>query len=252
MSRFFRRLPVDKPVVRNNYSFQVIGHADGADPLDPEELSWAKTMKGDEDVEDGKPGFLRSQGTNEASMASLDSKTEPVDPALIRLRVERQTLRRLPRTGAIVFTIRVYMTPLEELAKEPDIPGRMASAIRSWPEDVARYDAYIVEIYGLLNNFLTGTKRVQCLKVCWDIWMHAMLNKLKERQRVLDLVDNAPELRKYKLRDLYEIQCVEIQCMSVSPLRIGYIPSVRRLPRYQVREIYGLRCTETECDLHAY
>ena len=73
-----------------------------------------------------------AEGEGEAGEAA------DVDPACLRLRVERQTLRRLPRTGAIVFTIRVYLTPIEELAKEPGVPGRMASAIRSWPDDVAR------------------------------------------------------------------------------------------------------------------
>ena len=110
--------------------------------LDPEELAWARTMKGDEDVDEGKPGFLRAQegGNGEYTRATnLESHTQPIEPAQVRLRVERQTLRRLPKTGAIVFTIRVYMTPLKDLAKEPDIPGRLASAIRSWPEDVARY-----------------------------------------------------------------------------------------------------------------
>lgn len=141
MSRFFRRLPIDKPVVRVNYSFQVIASPADADPEDPEELSWARTMKGDEDVDEGKPGFLRPEsetGGNYSRASNLADRTEPVDPALVRLRVERQSLRRLPKTGAIVFTIRVYMTPLEELVKEPDVPGRMASAIRSWPEDVAK------------------------------------------------------------------------------------------------------------------
>ena len=32
------------------------------------------------------------------------------------LRVERQTLRRLPRAGDVLFTIRTYRTPLETLA----------------------------------------------------------------------------------------------------------------------------------------
>ena len=148
MSRFFRRLPVDKPVVRNNYSLQVIAQPKDADPLDPEELAWAKTMKGDEDVEEGyEPGFLRAEGGNGGEhlrASNLENLTEAIDPSRVRLRVERQTLRRLPKTGAIVFTIRVYMTPLEELAKEPDVPGRLASAIRSWPEDVARCPRYHV------------------------------------------------------------------------------------------------------------
>lgn len=50
----------------------------------------------------------------------------------MRLRVERQTLRRLPRSGAVVFTIRVYLTPLEELGNGE--AGRLAAAIRGVKE----------------------------------------------------------------------------------------------------------------------
>lgn len=38
-----------------------------------------------------------------------------------------------------MFTIRTYFLPLVEIASEPYVPGRLASAIRSWGEDVARY-----------------------------------------------------------------------------------------------------------------
>jgi hypothetical protein len=55
----------------------------------------------------------------------------------MRLRVEHQTLRRLPRSGAIVFTIRVYMTPLEEL--EPGEAGRLAAAVRGVKEQEVVY-----------------------------------------------------------------------------------------------------------------
>jgi alpha-1,2-mannosyltransferase len=48
-------------------------------------------------------------------------------------------VRRLPRTGAILFTIRTYFLPIVEIAEEPGVPGRLASAIRSWPDDVAHY-----------------------------------------------------------------------------------------------------------------
>jgi len=81
-------------------------------------------------------------------------------------RTERQTLRRLPRSGGVVsihyilffvpallsavltgwgtgndqvFTIRTYFLPITEMAKEPYAPGRLASAIRSWGDDVAKY-----------------------------------------------------------------------------------------------------------------
>ena len=58
MGRFFRRLPLDKPVVRNNYSFQLVAEPSMRNPppapgslldVDPDELAWAVTMNGDED-----------------------------------------------------------------------------------------------------------------------------------------------------------------------------------------------------------
>lgn len=139
MARFFERLPVDKPVTRTNYSFQVVARAEEADAFDPQELAWSKTMKGEEDAEDGEPGYLRPESERERdSYVDLVESDGPVDPSVVLMRVERETLRRLPRTGAVVFTIRTYLTPLEELALEPGVPGRLASALRSWPEDVAR------------------------------------------------------------------------------------------------------------------
>ena len=55
----------------------------------------------------------------------------------MRLRVERQTLLRLPRTGAIVFTIRVYLTPFRDLG--PGEAGRLAAAIRGIKEEEVVY-----------------------------------------------------------------------------------------------------------------
>lgn len=144
--------------------------------LDPTELAWAFTMGGDEDRADyerpvgpavnDKPvngyvngngnidgaangnGFLNGDANANANgkiprgQFGIDTDTHKrptPTPGNLYLRTERQTLRRLPRTGAIAFTIRVYQTRVDELAEEPGVPGRMASAIRSWPEDVARY-----------------------------------------------------------------------------------------------------------------
>ena len=44
------------------------------------------------------------------------------------LRVERQTLRKLPRTGDILFTIRIYVDPLETLERQPDA-SKIAAAL---------------------------------------------------------------------------------------------------------------------------
>jgi hypothetical protein len=51
-------------------------------------------------------------------------------PDDVVLRVERQTLRRLPRTGAVVFTIRTYVDPLASIENDPAARGRLASWLR--------------------------------------------------------------------------------------------------------------------------
>jgi hypothetical protein len=131
LGRFFKRLPVDKPVVRYNYGFQLVNplsaEASKGKPIDPDELSWSTTMFGDED-----------NGISTREHVGAKSGIIPT-PSMMRFRTERQTLRRLPQTGAIVFTIHPYLTPVEELVKEPGVPGRLASAVRGWPEIVARF-----------------------------------------------------------------------------------------------------------------
>lgn len=49
------------------------------------------------------------------------------------------TLPSLPRTGGVVFTIRTYFHPITSICAEPYVPGRLASAVRSWGDDVSRY-----------------------------------------------------------------------------------------------------------------
>lgn len=55
------------------------------------------------------------------------------------LRCERQTLRRLPRTGGILFTIRIHVTPLLALAADPEAVQVFARAWAAAPEDFRRY-----------------------------------------------------------------------------------------------------------------
>ncbi len=128
LTRFFRRLPVDKPVIRNNYSIQIVPPTHNGDGLvDPEELAWSSVLNGPETEFEHRHG----------------RQTQPplVTPETLRLRTERQTLRRLPLSGAIIFGIRTYVIPIETLVKEPAVPGRMASAVRGWPESVRTYKA---------------------------------------------------------------------------------------------------------------
>lgn len=63
----------------------------------------------------------------------------PRVPDDIVIRVERQTLRRLPQTQAIIFTIRTYVHPLASIADDPDSCARVASCLRGIPPDQVDY-----------------------------------------------------------------------------------------------------------------
>jgi len=56
----------------------------------------------------------------------------PPDGAGMWIRSERQTLRRLARSDAILFTIRVQLAPLGVLRQRPDLAERMLAAVSSW------------------------------------------------------------------------------------------------------------------------
>ena len=57
----------------------------------------------------------------------------------IFLRCERQTIRRLPVTGWVLFTIKTHVDPLSSLAGRPDIAEALAGSIRSLPDGSRRY-----------------------------------------------------------------------------------------------------------------
>ena len=59
------------------------------------------------------------------------------------LRSERQTLRRLPATGAVVFTIRTQQVPLGDVPVE--VRPRLAAAVRGWSPEVRRYKGAAVD-----------------------------------------------------------------------------------------------------------
>ncbi|PSR82458.1 hypothetical protein BD289DRAFT_437376 [Coniella lustricola] len=111
MSSFFKRLKCEDLYVRNNYFIQV-----------DDDLAWSWSI-GSEDDENH----------------SWDTAVENRAIEHHMFRSERQSLRRLPKTGAVVFTIRTYFHPVMEIASEDYVAGRLASAVRSWGDDVARY-----------------------------------------------------------------------------------------------------------------
>ena len=59
------------------------------------------------------------------------------------LRVERQTLRRLPSSGAVLFGIRVHVYPLGQTIATPALAGELADAVRALPEATAHYKSIL-------------------------------------------------------------------------------------------------------------
>lgn len=112
VDRFFQHLKAEKPVWRINWSllddpalFQPTGHGRTAE--DPRFRS--ETI--------GQNVWFRS---------------------------ERQTLVRLPETGAIVFGIRTYQAPLDDVARDPVRAGRMLQAIRTMAPEMYAYKSFAV------------------------------------------------------------------------------------------------------------
>ncbi|KAF2878148.1 hypothetical protein BDV95DRAFT_480568 [Massariosphaeria phaeospora] len=113
MMNFFRRVQPDKAVLRNNYFIQV-----------DDDLAWSRSI-GSEDAGEEGIGWYSAE------------KDIVVEKHWFRS--ERQSLRRLPRSGGVVFTIRTYFHRITDVCEEPYVPGRLASAVRSWGDDVSRY-----------------------------------------------------------------------------------------------------------------
>ncbi len=71
------------------------------------------------------------------------------------LRVERETLRRFPDTGCVLFTIRTYVAPILLSAPSSEVAARLASALDSLPDDVREYKDLVT----------TGTAVAELLRV---------------------------------------------------------------------------------------
>ena len=67
----------------------------------------------------------------------FDFVQPPTDPATIILRGERQTFRRLPQSGAVLFSVKTTLRPLTALG--PDELKQFIKEVVSWPEVIAEY-----------------------------------------------------------------------------------------------------------------
>ena len=110
---YFQRLTVEKPVWRSNWIIQ------------------------------DHPALFQPQIPSEPLVKTTDE---------LWIRMERQTLRRLPNTGGILFTIRGYQQPLPEyLSRSKKIAQDTRTLVERLPDDVAQYKSVLKYRPAILN-----------------------------------------------------------------------------------------------------
>ena len=118
---------VHAPVAQLN---EQLGHAvDGFfDRLRPERSFWRLGWG----ILDTADGYTPLDGT---------AAPRPQHPTIddLHVRVERETLRRFPRTNAVLFTIRTYVSPLTSVIADPDDRAAIAAVVDAMPDDVRGY-----------------------------------------------------------------------------------------------------------------
>lgn len=76
------------------------------------------------------------------------------EPGRLYLRIERQSLRRLPETGAVVFSIRVMINPLSDLLLVPGALASLKDAVGAMSPEEARYKS-MAPLRAELDAFFT-------------------------------------------------------------------------------------------------
>jgi hypothetical protein len=118
ITRIFDKLQVEQPVERMNWSLQA-----GAALYMP----------------------LSNAGRIERAVGKPSRFPEADAAANAFIRVERQTLRKLPGSGDILFTIRIYLDPMRELGRHPE----RATLAASFATQLAALDDAQVDYKGL-------------------------------------------------------------------------------------------------------
>ncbi|KAJ5919425.1 hypothetical protein N7466_010368 [Penicillium verhagenii] len=137
---FLARLSPTSPMERSNYFVEV--------------------KRPDEDLHDilYRPGSLCEKELSDPS------------PDEIIIRRERQTFRRLPRTGAIVFGVKTYLTPLRQLPMQQ--LENLAKEMKTWPDYVSQYkgkDLWGKKVLEYYNRRLTEAQGEPTEKVSTEV-----------------------------------------------------------------------------------
>ncbi|KIX92903.1 uncharacterized protein Z520_11379 [Fonsecaea multimorphosa CBS 102226] len=107
MDRFFTKMPSPKPIQRGSWGLEV-----------------------------DQPLYMPPGDPHEKYR---DFQSPDLDLSRIHLRVDWQTLRRLPLSGGIVFNFKALFTPVSEFRSEPYIPSLVLKVLRDGKENLMKY-----------------------------------------------------------------------------------------------------------------
>jgi len=120
MDRFFASLPFGKIIWRSNWSISTDGQLF--------KLGGSHIDIRSEDAETKPQSTVTKPQKTQMAPATYEPTPEElkkwkeasgkIDPLNCHLRMERQTLHRLEKTGAIIFGFKTFLEPLSELKKE--------------------------------------------------------------------------------------------------------------------------------------
>ncbi|OGM41451.1 hypothetical protein ABOM_010098 [Aspergillus bombycis] len=106
-SRFFTKMPTDKPIQRGSWGLEV-----------------------------GQPLYMPKGDPHEKLRLYQDPNLQLDD---CYLRVDWQTLRRLPLSGAIVFNFKALFTPVTEFRDEPGVPALVTKVLKEGRRNIMKY-----------------------------------------------------------------------------------------------------------------
>ncbi|KAF3910884.1 hypothetical protein ABW20_dc0107314 [Dactylellina cionopaga] len=135
MDRFFSKMSTNKPIQRG---------------------SW--------DIVPGEPLFVESG----PELVRIKSTQNPhLKEEDLTLRVDWQTLRRLPLSNAIVFNYKALFTPLRELEDEPGVPALVEKVLKEGNRSILKYKGtYSVEHVAV--PMLEKMRKKQVEKGLWE------------------------------------------------------------------------------------
>ncbi|EUC37229.1 hypothetical protein COCCADRAFT_86138 [Bipolaris zeicola 26-R-13] len=109
MDRYFSKKPTDKPIQRG---------------------SWGLEIKTPLYAPPSSPLLTHRTHQLPASLLPLSD---------IHLRVDWQTLRRLPLSGAVIFNFKALFTPVQEFKDEPRVPGLLLKVLEEGKKELMEY-----------------------------------------------------------------------------------------------------------------